>query len=96
VPVLCESTTRMTLAANDRTSEHGKNYFDSRLMSDKEIYRQSSSPRNRRRWVNDCPPSDSAKVQGQTRVINRPLHVLTARSMRDIATLQQSIRASPT
>jgi hypothetical protein len=32
----------MTRAAGDCTSEHGKNYFDSRLMSDMEIYQQSS------------------------------------------------------
>ena len=30
----------MTRAASDCTSEHGKNYFDSRLMSDMGIYRQ--------------------------------------------------------
>ena len=40
MPVLCEGTSRMTRAASDCTSEHGKNYFDSRLMSDIEIYRQ--------------------------------------------------------
>jgi len=31
VPVLCEGTSRMTRAASDCTSEHGKKYFDSRL-----------------------------------------------------------------
>ena len=31
----------MTRAASDCTSEHGKNYLDSRLMSDMAIYRQS-------------------------------------------------------
>jgi hypothetical protein len=45
VPVLCEGTSRMTRAASDCTSEHGKNYFDSRLMSDKAIFRQLRIPR---------------------------------------------------
>jgi hypothetical protein len=40
VPVLCEGTSRMTRAASDCTSEHGKNYFDSRLMSDKAMLQQ--------------------------------------------------------
>jgi hypothetical protein len=43
VPVLCEGTTRMTRAANNRTSEHGTNYFDSRLMSDKAMLQQQCS-----------------------------------------------------
>jgi hypothetical protein len=45
VPVLCEGTSRMTRAASDCTSEHGKNYFDSRLMSDMGIFRQPKSGR---------------------------------------------------
>jgi hypothetical protein len=45
VPVLCEGTSRMTRAASDCTGEHGKNYFDSRLMSDKAIFRQLRIPR---------------------------------------------------
>jgi hypothetical protein len=40
VPVLCEGTSRMTRAASDCTSEHGKNYFDSRLMSAMAMFRQ--------------------------------------------------------
>ena len=40
MPVLCEGTSRMTRAASDCTSERGKNYFDSRLMSDMAILRQ--------------------------------------------------------
>ena len=40
MPVLCEGTSRITRAASDCTSEHGKNYFDSRLMSDMGIFRQ--------------------------------------------------------
>jgi hypothetical protein len=32
----------MTRAASDCTSEHGKNYFDSRLMSDMAMFRQVS------------------------------------------------------
>ena len=39
MPVLCEGTSRMTPAASDCTSEHGKNYFDSRLMSVIAIFR---------------------------------------------------------
>jgi hypothetical protein len=38
VPVLFEGTSRMTRAASDCTSERGKNYFDSRLMSDIERF----------------------------------------------------------
>ena len=44
MPVLCcEGTSRMTRAASDCTSEHGKNYFDLRLMSDMGMFRQRSA-----------------------------------------------------
>jgi hypothetical protein len=42
VPVLREGTSRMTRAASDCTSEHGKNYLDSRLMSEMAMLRQLS------------------------------------------------------
>ena len=40
MPVLCEGTSRMTRAASDCTSEHERNYFDSRLMSEIAIFHQ--------------------------------------------------------
>jgi hypothetical protein len=36
----------MTRAARDCTSEHGKDYFDSRLMSDMAIFQQRSAQRD--------------------------------------------------
>ena len=39
MPVLREGTSRMTRAASDCTGEHGKNYLDSRLMSEIAILR---------------------------------------------------------
>ena len=42
MPLLCEGTSRMTRAASDCTSEHGKNYFDSRLMSAMGIFSPST------------------------------------------------------
>ena len=44
MPVLCEGTNRMTWPRSDCTSKHGKNYFDSRLMSDMGILRQLWPP----------------------------------------------------
>ena len=60
MPVLCEGTSRMTRAASDCTSEHERNYFDSRLMCEMAILRQL---RNRTHY----PEEDNA----QTRYRNR-------------------------
>lgn len=61
MPVLCEGTSRMTRAASDCTSEHGKNYFDSRLMSDIAIFYQLR-PRQRRWPDRNFYPSSTVAI----------------------------------